>query len=153
MMSTTPSATTPDIKEFIISNKNRLVKELGNVPLMEDTINEVGKKMFGSEWNPVSNQRTFKPLVGYHIINTSYSPRSPGVHWIAAYCTRNGAIHVFDSFARNENHLVPIIAKFGIDSPTKGYHMFQRSGNLCGHISLSWLLAVKQFGIRRVAHV
>jgi len=124
---------------------------LGKGPLYEDVINAVGNAELGDGWRGVSDQSTFKSTPGYHIVNTSYSKNSKGVHWLGVYVSNDKKIYIFDSYNRNVRSVSnKLFKKYGSavrDPNDKRYQQGDTSAT-CGHASLAWLMIVRDYGIQ-----
>ena len=138
--------------------KNSLIKKLGREPLDNFQIEAVGKEWFGKQWGFVSDQSKTIPKTPdrYYIVNTAHSDKSPGYHWTALYISKTGKAYIYDSFARNVKKLMPILEKHinnrGVGVNTNGAEQHIQS-SLCGHISLAWLKAVYDCGIRKASKI
>ena len=125
----------------------------------EDTIDTIGKASFGKRWAGVSASDEAKKLLQmrdvFAIVNTATS-RGRGSHWLGIYMTPKGAGYLYDSFGRevsqviwrlNRAALAENIALHNTDSVAE-----QRGASaVCGQLSLSWLLTLKDLGIKRTA--
>jgi hypothetical protein len=143
--------------ELFNKTKNSLIRKLGREPLSDTIINKVGKEIFGVKWGGVGSQSMPIPKTKdrYYIINTAHNDRSRGVHWVALYVSKSGKQYVYDSFARNTNHLMFVLQKklkggaVGVNKESD-----QNSGsNICGHASLAWLNVVDNLGIREASKI
>jgi hypothetical protein len=135
--------------------KDALIRIYGRGPLDSDQIGEFGIEAFGASWRGVSGQDAVKtPMkAGYYIVNTSKTAKSPGVHWMGLYVTSAGA-YTYDSFARSGAKMLSELGgrrKKGsgafVDSDRKDAEQRGASA-VCGHLSLAWLLVVRDLGIR-----
>lgn len=134
------------------ARKNALARRLGRHPLSNMELNREGAAMFGGLWGGAWDQPGFVALPPrpnrYYVVNTSYAPRSPGVHWVAVYVTPAGVFHVYDSFGRDVDVL--------LSRALKGRRVVQVNGEpdqyansaICGHASLAWLAMVRDTGVR-----
>ena len=137
--------------------KDALIRIYGRGPLDSDQIGEFGIEAFGGSWRGVSGQERVKtPLkkAGYRIVNTSRTASSPGVHWVGLYVTSAGQAYTYDSFARSGVRMLSELngrRKKGsggfTDSDRKDAEQRGASA-VCGHLSLAWLLVVRDLGIR-----
>ena len=131
--------------------RDQLIKRLGRGPLTSDIIDNIGAREFGALWGGVERQGHRLLPARYYILNTAWSPRSPGEHWMGVYTDLSGRPHIYDSFARSgssmlwktarANHWVPGYVKNSDRTDAE-----QRSGSLCGHLSLAWLLTLRDMG-------
>ena len=135
--------------------KDALIRIYGRGPLDSDQIDEFGIEAFGGSWRGVSGQERVKTPMkpGYYIVNTSRTAKSPGVHWVGLYATSAGA-YTYDSFARSGAKMISELGgrrKKGsgafVDSDRKDAEQRGASA-VCGHLSLAWLLVVRDLGIR-----
>ena len=147
--------------ELFNRTKNSLIRKLGNDPLSDTTINKIGKQMFNIKWGGVGSQSMNIPKTKdrYYVINTAHNDKSRGVHWVALYVSKSGKQYVYDSFARNTNHLMFVLQK-KMNGGTKkelvgiNKESDQNSGsNICGHASLAWLNVVDNLGIREASKI
>jgi hypothetical protein len=136
--------------------KDALIRLFGRGALSSEQIDEYGRDAFGAAWGGVGDQQlTLKPG-RYYIVNTSYSPKSRGEHWVAIVTSRSGVVHLYDSFARNGSHLMPKLAA-GIRKKGAGRHFIEAdrsdaeqrgSSAICGHSALAFLSVARDLGIR-----
>ena len=131
--------------------KKQLIKKLGRKGLYNDTIDNIGKDLFHSNWRGChpSNQIVCKP--GYQIINVDTSKQA-GSHWIGIFTTHKNC-YIFDSFGRPSSKLIRNVTqklrKKGIKIYDSDPDAEQRSNSeICGQLSLSWLMVVKMLGIK-----
>ena len=136
--------------------KDALVRIYGRGPLDSNMIEQFGIEAFGGSWRGVSGQERVKtPMkAGYRIINTSRTANNPGVHWLGVYTTSAGRTYTYDSFARSGAKMLSELGgrrKSGsggfTDSDRKDAEQRGASA-VCGHLSLAWLLVVRDLGIR-----
>jgi hypothetical protein len=134
--------------------KAAVIETLGRKALEDDAIDMFGRAQFKRRWGGVhSEDEVGHNLVPnrYHIVNTSRH-NGPGVHWTGLYVSRAGRAYVYDSFARPIAKLLPHeVRKMrgeGHAVEEAHAHANQRSGELCGQLSLAWLLLVRDHGIR-----
>jgi len=136
--------------------KAGFIKIYGRGPLDNEKIDDFGREAFKTSWRGVSGQdrvdSDMKP--GYYILN-SYTPSSPGYHWVAMHVTSGGKVHVYDSYARSAAR---VLMELGgrrkkenraamIDSDRSDAE--QRGDTaVCGQLSLAWLMVVRDMGIR-----
>ena len=134
------------------SYKKQLIKQLGKKGLYNDTIDNIGKDLFHSRCQGchASDQIVCKP--GYQIIKVDNS-KQPGSHWLAIYQT-NKNCYIFDSFGRPSNQLIRNVTQKlrekGIQIYDSDLTDAEQRGNseVCGQLSLSWLMVVKFLGIK-----
>ena len=131
--------------------KKQLIKQLGTKVTTNEQLNKVGYKILGSRFKGTYAQDQL-PInkSGMYIVNNHTSKQS-GEHWVAVISTTK-RIYVFDSFGRKSKTLLKIlyknarsIGKIVIDSD---YDIDQSiSSEICGPLSLAWLLTAKHIGI------
>ena len=92
------------------------------------------------------------------LINTGNS-KSPGYHWVGVVTTDSN-IYLFDSFHRDPDSIFNTIEKFQEDRQvivSKWKDPIQKNtpedANICGQLSLAWLLTVQHFGIRNAIQI
>lgn len=134
--------------------RNELIREFGDGPMSDGTVNKVGHRLFGKKWAGVGSADShFKPVPNrYFVLNTGHEG-SDGVHWVAGYRSPRGQVYVFDSFGRSTPVVLPGIAR---RAPQEGHgivvdasrEQVQKDGTaICGHLSLAWLYAVHRAGL------
>jgi hypothetical protein len=155
-MSSTKTHREQDAEARFKTYKDALIRIYGRGPLDSDQIGEFGIEAFGGSWRGVSGQETVKtPMkAGYYIVNTSKTAKSPGHHWCGLYVTSAGKGYTYDSFARSGAKMLSELGgrrKKGsgafVDSDRKDAEQRGASA-VCGHLSLAWLLVVRDLGIR-----
>ena len=131
--------------------RDQLVRRLGRGPLTSGVIDDIGAREFGTMWGGVGRQGHRLRPGRYYVVNTAWSPRSPGEHWMGLYTDLSGRPHVYASFARSGSSMLWKTARANHWGP--GYvknsdrtDAEQRSGSLCGHLSLAWLLTLRDMG-------
>jgi hypothetical protein len=152
------SKDSPERKYF---NKSRdsLIRNLGSKALYDDQINAIGKRLFPT-WSgvfPVDRAQ----LLPYHycIINTDPHNKS-GSHWIACYCTAKRA-YIWDSYSRDPKKLVPQLIntihavglQLGKTNTIPQHEQIGDTSEVCGVLSLAFLLTVKKLGIERAKNI
>ena len=132
--------------------KNLLIRKLGRKALFDSQIDHVGKQLFGSDWLGVHPQDKFVSKPGYQIINTVTSEDKIGEHWVALYIPNSTGktIYVYDSFARPTSELLKVFSKkaYRIRDSDRSDAEQRGKSEVCGVLSLAWLLCVKHYGIR-----
>ena len=133
--------------------KKRIIAVMGKKETSDVQLTTMGKSMFGKRFIGVYPQDTL-PLgrTGFCIANTDLSS-GPGVHWVAIVLTAK-SIYIFDSFARPAKRLMKVLTKNAkakqikiVNSDLKDVEQ-RDSSAICGQLCLSWLLVVKEMGIR-----
>ena len=137
--------------------KAAIIQHFGRGPLSSEQIDAYGKEAFGSMWGGTGDQAlTLKPN-RFYVVNTSYAPKSRGIHWVAVVTSRAGIVHLFDSFARNGSQLMPKLAAGIRKKGGSGGHFTEAdrsdaeqrgSSAVCGHNALSFLCVVRDLGVR-----
>ena len=139
---------------LLLPYKAAIVRELGKGPLDEGQIDHVGEREFGRKWggtHPSDQLPAFKKDRVYIVNNAGH--RSPGTHWLGLYSSTGGRIYVYDSFSRPVTRLIPravkkirhenILEEANQNADQRG------ASSVCGQLSLSWLLLVRDMGIRK----
>jgi hypothetical protein len=132
--------------------KKQFIKKLGRKALYNTTIDKVGVELFGTKWIGCFPQDKVVLKNGYQILNVDKSTQN-GSHWIGLYKTNNN-IYIYDSFGRPTPQLLKLLTK-----KIKGYHLKYKDSDLdaeqrgdsevCGQLSLSWLMCVRDLGVRK----
>ena len=137
--------------------KARMLRLVGHRRAMyASELEELGRSLFGTRWIGVHNQASYRPRKGsYAIVNTAYTNTSPGIHWIAAYCSPAGVLYLWDSFGRPIRRLAWRLlrgAENGGLEATLGAldEDAQQRGRseVCGQLCLAWLQLVHSNGIK-----
>jgi hypothetical protein len=144
------------VKDRFLLAKAALIRELGNQPLDDVVINKIGKREFGVRWAGVFAADQAKKLPSlrdrFAVLNTGKAD-GPGYHWLAIHVSPRGVVHVYDSFGRDADRvawrLSRAVRSQGSELKTTDPAAEQKgSSAVCGHLSLAWLLAVRDHGIR-----
>ena len=136
--------------------KRQLIARLGRDALYASDIDSIGRVEFGKRWGGASAQASWKPRRNMmYIVNTAVSDRSPGSHWMAVYASPRGTVYAYDSFGRSPRRLLHRVGRTAAawgagelrsesvpDAEQRG------SSAVCGHLSLAWLLVVRDLGVR-----
>jgi hypothetical protein len=155
-MSSTKTHREQDAEARFRTYRDALIRIYGRGPLDSNMIEQFGIEAFGGSWRGVSGQDAVKtPMkAGYYIVNTSKTAKSPGVHWMGLYVTSAGQAYTYDSFARSGAKMLSELnnrRKKGsgafMDSDRKDAEQRGASA-VCGHLSLAWLLVVRDLGIK-----
>ena len=140
-----------EVLSFFNKTKKNIISLYGNKGLDNYQIDEIGKKYLKNKFKGVFavNNIPFKP--GLYIVNTDKANK-PGLHWIAVKQTKT-KIYIYDSFSRKSSNILKILydkaIKKGlkiIDVNTETYQ-YDKS-EVCGPISLSFLIKMNTFGIK-----
>ena len=138
------------IDKFFLQQKNKLIRKYGRDGMYDIEIDKICKNEFKSKWLGCHSYDSivFKP--GFLIINTS----KKGSHWVGIYITKS-KIYIYDSFARNLRRILHRLMKI-IPSKYTVIECNQKSdpeqrgeSEVCGHISISFLMCVRDFGIKK----
>ena len=131
--------------------KGVLIRLVGRKALFDITLDSIGKSLFHKKWLGVYSQKDalFKP--GYQVLNTSN--RAPGTHWVSLFI-KGKNIYVYDTFGRPTRSLLKGLyskaSKEGYTVLDSDYDQEQRGDSeVCGVLALSWLLVVKEMGIKK----
>ena len=140
--------------EVLRPYKQKLLRELGRVALYDDQLNVVGRREFGRRWGAVHPSDGVPPVKPhrFYIINSGFKG-GPGSHWVALYVSPAGRVYIFDSFARTATKIVPatvrrLSPKHFIED-ANGVADQRGASEICGALSLAWLMLVRDVGIRR----
>ena len=133
--------------------KDEIIKEFGRVPMYDSQIKKFGREHI-SNFGGVYPHDKFNPSDNrYYVINTSNS-KGPGYHWVGIVTT-DANMYLFDSFHRDPDSIFNEIEKFQEDRQvvvTKIKNPVQKDtpedSNICGQLSLAWLLTAQHLGIR-----
>lgn len=151
--------TEKEVKASFLKYKRAFVKKLGKTALYNDTIDEICSKLLkDQQWNGVHphDEMLFKP--GYQIVNTAKSTSKEGLHWVAIYQTPK-TIYVYDSYGRPTGSILKDLKKkakknnLRVVESDRDAEQIGYSSETCGHMSVSWLLCVKQYGIRNALKI
>ena len=137
--------------KLFLKHKKALIKAHGNKALDNFQIDAICHPIFGARWRGCNPQDKIVWKTGYQIINTDTS-RGGGIHWVSIYITPK-KIHVYDSFGRSTKRLLKILTS---QATSKNINIIESkrdaeqfgSTEVCGHLSISWLLCVKRLGIK-----
>jgi len=139
--------------------KAALIKLLGDKALDDATINKVGKASFAAWGGCVPIDRVKLKPYHYYVVNTDPHDK-PGTHWLACFTTA-GKAYIYDSYGRPvkplASQLITTINKSGMKLGKTNLvprgEQIGYSSEVCGQISLSWLLAVRDLGITRTKNI
>jgi hypothetical protein len=147
-----------DVMKIFNKNKKIMLFQMGHKTTTNYQLDEMGKKLFNKlyigtfpqdkiPFNKILKTKTPK----YLIINTDVAGKQ-GTHWIALYFTPKIA-YIFDSYGRTTKELLPVLTKQlqkkNIKIKDSDYDLDQSElSKICGPLCLSFLLTVKQIGIR-----
>ena len=135
--------------------KRRLIARLGRDALYASDIDAIGRVEFGKRWGGASAQASWKPRRDrFYVVNTAVSATSPGIHWCAVYVSPRGSTYAYDSFGRSVRRLLHRVGKtaaaWGAGELRGSEPDPEQRGPsaVCGHLSLAWLLVVRDRGVR-----
>jgi len=134
------------------SYRQQIIKHFGTKPLYDDQIDKFAKKTKIKNWQGVYPYDQLPDRSGSYVVNTG-NHKSPGIHWVAIVRTPS-TDYIYDSFARPKNTILKHLRGTGRrelmsdrkDSEQLDQYESQR--NICGHLSLAWLLVYSELGIR-----
>lgn len=140
--------------------RSQMIGELGRKATTDAQLDKIGQREFGPAWGGVwpQDKLPLKPNKSY-IANTDTSDK-PGSHWIAVHTTGSN-VYIWDSYGRDAARVAKHITKkikssgFGSGATNLDPQMEQigYSSAVCGPLSLSWLLTVRDLGIRKAANI
>lgn len=140
--------------KLLLGNKRALMRELGRGALDDRQIDAVGRREFKRRWGGVFASDGLPKLLPnhYYVVNSGFVD-GPGAHWVGLYVTPRGRAYIYDSFSRGVRKLMWAaardIARQGLVLEAANGVADQRgSSEICGHLSLSWLMAVRDKGVR-----
>ncbi len=140
--------------EVLRPYKQKLLRELGRVALYDDQLDVVGRREFGRRWGGVHPSDGVPPVKPnrFYIVNSGFKG-GPGSHWVALYVSPAGRVYMYDSFARTSTKIVPstvrrLSARHFIED-ANGVADQRGDSQVCGVLCLSWLMLVRDVGIRR----
>ena len=147
------------VKNHFRAYKRLLVAAVGRGPMDDAKINEIGKLEFGDRWAGVFPSDKAKKLLRmrdrFAIANTATS-KGRGSHWVGVYMTPKGEGYVYDSFGRDIDRVMWQLSRaaLAVNNPlheTDTAAEQRGFSALCGQPSLSWLLIVRDLGIKATA--
>ena len=154
--------TSPEaVKKRFRGYKRLLIKLVGRGPMDDKKIDEIDKAEFGRRWAGVYASDKASQILRmrdrFAIVNTATS-RGRGSHWLGVYMTSGGAGYTYDSFGRDIDRVIWRLSRAAIaaDVPlheTDSVAEQRGFSAVCGQLSLSWLLTVRDVGIRATAAV
>ena len=132
--------------------KKRLIKKFGRVALTNIQIDKLCSKELGDKYKgSYAVDDSYERKIGMMIINTD-TKNGSGIHWISLYSTPN-TVYYYDSFSRSPKSLTPKLVKKFKNKKIIRVDPSDREQldpeNICGHLSISFLLCVKKLGIRK----
>ena len=140
-----------EVLSFFNKTKKNIISLYGNKGLDNFQIDEIGKKYLKNKFKGVFavNNIPFKP--GLYIVNTDKANK-PGTHWIAVKQTKT-KIYIYDSFSRRSSKILKILYDKAIKKGLKIIDVNTETdqydkSEVCGPISLSFLITINKFGIK-----
>ena len=137
--------------------KIRLIQKLGTKQTDNEQLEKLGYALLKGRFQGVYPQDKL-PVnrSGYYVMNTDTSNK-PGIHWVGVVVTKK-TVYVWDSFGRKSKTLLKVLTKNAkavnkvvVDAE---YDREQSIlSEVCGPLSLAWLLTVKQTGIKNALKV
>ena len=151
--------TTSQERKLFNKYKQALVSKLGNKALDNVTIDKVCRVEFAAWGGCVPSDRVVLKPFHYYIVNVDNHDQ-PGSHWLAVFTSAKRA-YIYDSYARDPASIVfkllKTISKKGFKlSKTDLVHNMEQIGynsEVCGQISMAWLLVVRDLGISRERNI
>ena len=134
--------------------KQRLLRELGREALYDDQIDAAGRREFKRRWGGVHPSDGVPPVKPnrYYVVNSGFRG-GPGSHWVALYVSPAGRVYIYDSFARTSTKIVPAaVRRLGPEhfvEDANGEADQRGDSQVCGVLSLAWLMAVRDHGVKR----
>lgn len=128
-----------------------LIKQLGNRPLYDDQIDGIGKELL-PRFKGVYSSNDIPDKVGWYIVNTG-NTKSPGIHWVALIRTPDND-YVYDSYGRPTRQILKTYKGEGrtlheSDRDVEQNDADPKQQNICGHLSLAWLMVAHSLGTKK----
>ena len=152
-----------EVEKIFRKNRNKVYKFIGHKKTTDNfELDKAGKNFIGKNFIGVFSQdnipiKTIKRNK-YFIFNTDTSDLE-GTHWCAGYFSSKGVFYIYDTYGRNTDKILPILTKqilgFGgsyVESDKDPEQIGTKSSH-CGQSSISWLMCVKQLGIRNALKI
>ena len=147
------------VKNYFRAYKRAVIRAVGRGQMYKNTIEKKGRTEFGKRWAGVLTSDQTDGLLQmrdrFAITNTATS-KGLGSHWLGFYIISKGVAYQYDSFGRSLARvdwllsleaLQEHVALRGTDPAAE-----QRgSSALCGQLSLSWLLTVRNLEVKATA--
>lgn len=149
------------VDEVFNEHKKNIIHILGRDALSNVDIDKFGKSAFRTHWGGCMSEDTVilnpRNANKYYILNTG-NKRSTGIHWTGLYIGSGKTIYAYDSFGRHSSLILRQLihqAKHKDYKIVESNHDHEQRGYsaLCGQISLSWLLAAKDLGIKNALQI
>jgi hypothetical protein len=147
------------VKTRFRTYKRLLIKLVGRGPMDDAKINRIGEAEFGTRWAGVHPSDRAKKLLRmrdrFAVVNTATS-KGRGSHWLGVYMTAKGEGYVYDSFGRDIDRVMwqlsrAAVAANNVLHETDPAAEQRGTSAVCGQLSLSWLLTVRDLGVRATA--
>jgi len=134
------------------SIKSDIIREFGNDAMYDSETTKVGKREIGDEFigtfsvdNVPLKKHTF-----YAIVNVD-KQSEPGSHWVAVY-KQDKKLYIYDSFSRGSkkllSHLYNQAKQLNLTVIDVNKKADQKGASqVCGPISLAWIIMTKKSGI------
>ena len=142
-------------EKIFYKNLHDVCELMDNNGVTTDTqLRKYGKKVLGPFFTGVYSQDTIpkKNKANTCFITNVDTNDMPGSHWVAIYFS--GKIyHIYDSFGRSSNSLLPIFTKriknsrFRFKDSDKDAEQ-RDSDHFCGQACIAYLLCIQQIGIK-----
>ena len=140
-----------EVLSFFNKTKKNIINKYDNKGLDNYQIDEIGKKYLKNKFKGVYavDNLLFKP--GLYIVNTDKANKS-GTHWVGLKITTK-RIYIYDSFSRKSSKILKILYDKAIKKGLKIIDVNTETdqydkSEVCGPISLSFLITINKFGIK-----
>lgn len=145
-----------EVEKSFRKYSKQIIKKIGKSALYDDTIDENCQRLFGNKWLGCHSHDKMSQKNGYQILNTG-SSNSSGIHWVSC-ATTPSTIYIYDSFARDSNSILKSLNKKKkkrkiVEADRSDQEQFGFDTEVCGHLSIAWLLCCKQYGIRKALKI
>lgn len=131
--------------------RRQIIKKFGARPLWDDEIDKYARERIPSfkgvyphDKLPIGN--------GSYIVNTGGS-KSKGIHWVAIF--RSPSVdYIYDSFSRPIPNILKSYNGHGRrlnqsdPSDIEQHDQYASQRDVCGHLSLAWLLVARDLGVK-----
>jgi hypothetical protein len=155
-----------EVMKVFNKHKKTLLQQMGINSTSDTQLNTVGNELFGKQYIGTFSQDSLpwkrvhsalkKNTNSFAIINTDTFGKA-GVHWVALYFTPK-TVYIWDSYGRDSKKLLPIFIKqlksrkykFKDSDPDADQ---SKKSQICGQISLGFMLTVQDLGITNAMKV
>jgi hypothetical protein len=155
-----PTLTEKNVLKVFNKHKRKLIKSIGTNSTTDGQLNIIGNQLFRNQYIGTYSQDNlpFHKIKNksFAIINTDTKNKG-GVHWVALYFTPK-TVFIWDSYGRDSRVLLPIFTKqlsnrnikFKDSDPDADQ---SKKSKICGPLCLSWMLTVKEVGVKNAMKV